>query len=167
MDLPRSGGHGVIRRPGSLAQLGLRWPRLAVDELLLDRGEEALGDGVVKAVALAARRLRDAGFAGLLAERRQDRVVSLPIDRTRQQAVSALKGLGQSVAPIEAFDRHRVADVVKDLAQVSIACAEQLLLDRCARQGGARGRVGQDARRHGGHEIRNTRCRPCSGGCPT
>ena len=39
-----------------------------MDELLLERGEEALGDGVVEAVAAAAHRLGDPGGAGLLAE---------------------------------------------------------------------------------------------------
>jgi hypothetical protein len=32
-------------------QFGLRWPGAAVDELLLERGEETLGDGVIEAVA--------------------------------------------------------------------------------------------------------------------
>src|SRR5215207_414196 len=51
------------------AQLGLGWPAAAVDELLLQGGEEALGDGVVVAVAARSHRLGDAGGAGLLAER--------------------------------------------------------------------------------------------------
>src|SRR3954451_17471049 len=50
------------------AQVGLGWPAAAVDELLLQGREEALGDGVVVAVAAAAHRLRDPGDAGLLAE---------------------------------------------------------------------------------------------------
>jgi hypothetical protein len=39
-----------------------------VDELLRERGEEALGDGVVEAVAAAPHRAGDASFAGGLAE---------------------------------------------------------------------------------------------------
>jgi phage-related tail protein len=39
------------------AQLGLRWPAAAVDELLLEGREEALGDGVVVAVTAAAHRV--------------------------------------------------------------------------------------------------------------
>src|SRR3954454_19005072 len=54
------------------AQLGLGWPAAAVDELLLQGREEALGDGVVVAVAAAAHRLRDPGDAGLLAEGKGD-----------------------------------------------------------------------------------------------
>jgi hypothetical protein len=54
------------------AQLSLHRPRAAVDELLLERREEALGDGVVEAVSLAAHRLGDAGGAGLLTERQAD-----------------------------------------------------------------------------------------------
>jgi hypothetical protein len=48
------------------AQLDLRRPRAAMDELLLQGREEALGDGVIEAVALAAHRLRDARLAGRL-----------------------------------------------------------------------------------------------------
>src|SRR6266540_1981715 len=54
------------------AQLGLCRPGAAVDQLLLQRREEALGDGVVEAVAFASHRLRDAGGAGLLAEGEAD-----------------------------------------------------------------------------------------------
>ena len=43
-----------------------------MDELFLDRGEEALGDGVVEAVALGSHRLGDARGAGLLAEGKAD-----------------------------------------------------------------------------------------------
>ena len=43
-----------------------------MDELLLERGEEALGDGVVVAVALGAHRAGDAGVAGGLAEGQRD-----------------------------------------------------------------------------------------------
>jgi hypothetical protein len=49
-------------------ELGLRRPCAAVDELFLERGEEALGDGVIEAVTAAAHRLSDAGGACLLAE---------------------------------------------------------------------------------------------------
>src|SRR5215204_4000728 len=49
-------------------QLAPRRPRAAVHELFLERREEALGDGVVVAVALGAHRDGDAGVAGLLAE---------------------------------------------------------------------------------------------------
>src|SRR5215217_3176200 len=55
-----------------VAQLGLGWPAAAVDELFLERREEALGDGVVVAVAAAAHRLRDPGGARLLAEGKRD-----------------------------------------------------------------------------------------------
>src|ERR687897_966116 len=40
-------------------QLGLRRPAAAVDEFLLERREEALGDGVIEAIAAAAHRLGD------------------------------------------------------------------------------------------------------------
>jgi hypothetical protein len=43
-----------------------------VDELFLDGGEEALGDGVVVGAALGAHRDGDAGVAGLLAEAQSD-----------------------------------------------------------------------------------------------
>ena len=43
-----------------------------MDEFLLERGEEALGDGVVVAVALGAHRAGDAGVAGGLAEGQRD-----------------------------------------------------------------------------------------------
>src|SRR3954469_4461190 len=59
------------------AQFGLGWPAAAVDELLLQRREEALGDGVVVAVAAAAHRLGDAGGAGLLAEGQRDELAAL------------------------------------------------------------------------------------------
>ena len=59
------------------AQFGLRGPGAAVDELLLQRGEEALGDGVIEAVALAAHRLGDPGGAGLLAEGEADELAAL------------------------------------------------------------------------------------------
>jgi hypothetical protein len=48
-----------------------------VDELFLEGREEALGDGVVVAVAAAAHRLRDAGGAGLLAEGERDGLAAL------------------------------------------------------------------------------------------
>ena len=48
-----------------------------MDELLLERGEEALGDGVVVAVSAAAHRLRDPGGAGLLAEGEADELAAL------------------------------------------------------------------------------------------
>src|SRR5688572_18456996 len=54
------------------AQFGLGRPCASVHEFFLERGEEALGDGVVVAVAAAADRLGDAGGAGLLAERERD-----------------------------------------------------------------------------------------------
>src|SRR3954452_19064369 len=57
---------------GRAAQVGLGWPTAAVDEFLLQGREEALGDGVVVAVAAAAHRLRDPGDAGLLAEGKGD-----------------------------------------------------------------------------------------------
>ena len=47
------------------AKFGLRRPRAAVDELLLERREEALCDGVIEAIPLAAHRLHDPGFARL------------------------------------------------------------------------------------------------------
>ena len=50
------------------AELASGWPRLAVDELLLQGREEALGDGVVVGVAARAHRDRDAGVTGLLPE---------------------------------------------------------------------------------------------------
>jgi hypothetical protein len=59
------------------SELGLREPAAAVHELLLERGGEALGDGVVVAVAAAAHRLGDAGGAGLLAERERDELAAL------------------------------------------------------------------------------------------
>jgi hypothetical protein len=43
-------------------------PGTAMDELFLERGEEALGDGVVVAVAHGAHRPGDAGVASGLAE---------------------------------------------------------------------------------------------------
>jgi hypothetical protein len=41
-------------------QLGLLSPTARVNELFLERGDEALGDGIVVAGALAARRSGDA-----------------------------------------------------------------------------------------------------------
>jgi hypothetical protein len=70
-------------------QLGLGRPGATVDEFLLERGEEALGDGVVEAVAAAAHRLGDAGGAGLLAERERDELPGL--NRSSQQRVGAVK----------------------------------------------------------------------------
>src|SRR5215217_6094241 len=58
-------------------QLGFGGPRAAVDEFLLKRREEALGDGVVVAVAAAAHRLRDPGGAGFLAEVQADELAAL------------------------------------------------------------------------------------------
>ena len=57
-------------------QLILVGPRAAVDQLLLERREEALGDGMVEAVALRLHRLRDAGGLGLLAERGRDELAA-------------------------------------------------------------------------------------------
>jgi hypothetical protein len=48
-----------------------------VHELLLGRGEEALGDGVVVAVAFGAHRAGDAGVASGLAERERDVLTGL------------------------------------------------------------------------------------------
>jgi hypothetical protein len=48
-----------------------------VDELFLQGREEALGDGVVVAVAAAAHRLRDPGGARLLAEGKRDKLAAL------------------------------------------------------------------------------------------
>jgi hypothetical protein len=48
-----------------------------VDVLLLERCEEALGDGVVEAVAVGSHRLGDAGGAGLLAEGQADELPGL------------------------------------------------------------------------------------------
>lgn len=45
-------------------QLAAGRPRLAVHELFLERREEALGDGVIEAVARGAHRAGDAGVAG-------------------------------------------------------------------------------------------------------
>src|SRR5712692_11908043 len=59
------------------AQFGLRRPGAAVDQLLLQGREEALGDGVIEAVALASHRLGDAGSAGLLAEGEADELAAL------------------------------------------------------------------------------------------
>jgi hypothetical protein len=58
-------------------ELAPRRPAVAVHELLLERGEEALGDGVVEAVALGAHRDRDAGVARGLAERERDVLAAL------------------------------------------------------------------------------------------
>ena len=44
-----------------------------------ERGEEALGDGVVEAVAAAAHRLGDARGAGLLAEGQADELPGLKL----------------------------------------------------------------------------------------
>jgi hypothetical protein len=59
------------------AKLDFLGPRSSIDEFFVERGEEALGDGVVIAVALAAHRLRDPGSAGLLAEREADEPIHL------------------------------------------------------------------------------------------
>jgi hypothetical protein len=53
-------------------QLAPSRPRAAVHELLLERREEVLGDGVGIAVALGAHRHGDPGVAGLLAEAETD-----------------------------------------------------------------------------------------------
>src|SRR5688572_25183667 len=56
----------VVERLDVLEHRGLelepRWPAAAVDELLLERGEEGLGDGVVVGVAAGAHRDRDPGL---------------------------------------------------------------------------------------------------------
>src|SRR3954468_23030775 len=59
------------------AQFGLGWPAAAVDELFLQCREEALGDGVIKAVTLAAHRLGDPGRASPLAEGQRDELAAL------------------------------------------------------------------------------------------
>jgi hypothetical protein len=48
-----------------------------VDELFLERGEEALGDGVIETVAARSHRFGDPGGAGLLAERQRDELAAL------------------------------------------------------------------------------------------
>src|SRR3954454_6725201 len=53
-------------------QLAPRRPGVAVHEFLLERGEEALGDGIVVTIALAAHRAGDAGVACRLAEGQRD-----------------------------------------------------------------------------------------------
>jgi hypothetical protein len=64
--------HNSRTREDVLEQLGHQLasggPRAAVDELLLERREEALGDGVVVTVALGAHRASDPGVAGGLAD---------------------------------------------------------------------------------------------------
>src|ERR1700754_2567370 len=59
------------------AEIAAGRPGSAVDELFLERGEEALGDGVVVAIAAAAYGLGDAGGAGLLAEGERDVLAAL------------------------------------------------------------------------------------------
>jgi hypothetical protein len=54
-----------------------RRPRVAAEQLLLERREEALGDSVVVAVALRAHRDGDAAVAGLLAERERHVLTTL------------------------------------------------------------------------------------------
>jgi hypothetical protein len=58
-------------------QFDLRGPGAAVDELCFEGREEALGDGVVEAVALGAHRLRDPGGPGLLAEGQRHELAAL------------------------------------------------------------------------------------------
>lgn len=58
------------------AELFSLWPGAAVDELLLERREEALGDGVVEAVAARSHRASDPGLAGGLPERERDELRS-------------------------------------------------------------------------------------------
>jgi hypothetical protein len=53
-------------------QLATRRPGTAMHELLLQRGEEAFGDGIVVGAALGTHRDGDAGVAGLLTERETD-----------------------------------------------------------------------------------------------
>jgi len=64
---------------------------LSAGELLLQRGEEALGDGVVKAVAAAADRPGDADLAAGLTEGEQDELPGLnrSSTTTRVRIVSA------------------------------------------------------------------------------
>src|SRR5215208_6377272 len=45
-----------------------RWPGAPADQFVLERGEEALGDGAIEAVAARAHRSGDPGGASLLAE---------------------------------------------------------------------------------------------------
>jgi hypothetical protein len=93
------------------AQLSLLGPGAAVDEFLVERREEALGDRVIEAVALAAHRLGDACGAGLLAEGQADELAALigVPDQTR-------RGLA-------ARERHlqRVADQLGARMWLSIA----------------------------------------------
>ena len=77
------------------AELGLGWPGAAVDQLLLQGREEALGDGVIEAVAFASHRLRDAGGAGLLSEREADEYTSMLCGRTLKDA-----GIVQSMGKV-------------------------------------------------------------------
>src|SRR5215213_7364222 len=53
-------------------EIGSGRPGAAVDELFLERGEEALSDRVIEAIAARSHRLGDAGGAGLLAEGQRD-----------------------------------------------------------------------------------------------
>jgi len=50
------------------AQLFAVRPGAAVDQLLLQGGEEALSHGIIETVAAGSRRAGDPGFAGRLAE---------------------------------------------------------------------------------------------------
>jgi hypothetical protein len=59
-------GFDVVEDGG--AELAAAWPGVAEDEFLLERREEALGNGVVLDVACRAHRDRDASVAGGLAE---------------------------------------------------------------------------------------------------
>src|SRR5262249_59034984 len=61
------------RGPGLLPGL----ERSAAEQLLLERGVEALADGVVVAIALGAHRLRDPGLAQRLAEDQIDVLAAL------------------------------------------------------------------------------------------
>ena len=59
------------------AELSLGRPCVTVDQLLLERREEALGDGVIEAVTPRAHRLCDPSGPSLLAERQRHVLAAL------------------------------------------------------------------------------------------
>ena len=76
-------------------------------EFLLERGEEALGHGVVVAVALGAHRDRDPGGAGCLTEGQGTRYRALILGQRCHQAgidrSTGARGCALNNAVVEAF----------------------------------------------------------------
>src|SRR6266536_3090562 len=97
-----------------------RLERAAAEQLLLERGVEALADGVVVAVTLRAHRLRDPGLAQLLPEDQRD--ILRPLIRVMDQLVGRLASADRHLERVDDelglhVGAHRPAD---DLAAEAV-----------------------------------------------